>query len=51
MAKKTKTYSVEVFGLTKRQAETLIREALAGKYAYTVNEAETSAADNEGDDQ
>lgn len=40
MAKKAKTYSVEVFGLTKREAETLIRGALAGKFAYTVNETE-----------
>ncbi|MFF2084576.1 hypothetical protein ACFVVM_12410 [Nocardia sp. NPDC058176] len=40
MASKT-TYTVEVFGLTKREAETLIRESLAGKYTYTVHESES----------
>jgi hypothetical protein len=31
MAKNTTTYTVEVFGLSKREAETLIREARFGE--------------------
>ncbi|MFI1240478.1 hypothetical protein [Nocardia salmonicida] len=40
MSSKAEVFTVEVFGLTKREAEALIREALAGRHTYTINEFE-----------
>ncbi|MFE1596121.1 hypothetical protein [Nocardia sp. NPDC058705] len=42
MSSKPKVFTVEVFGLSKSDAEKLIRETLAGHHTYTVHESENA---------